>query len=71
MMKKGIQFHAHANGTGAIQQYIDCYRQALVNCGVDLNDKEAIAAMQNKIRPVIIHTQTVTQKQLKEIEQAE
>ena len=68
MMKKGIQFHAHANGTGAIQQYIDCYRQALVNCGVDLNDKEAIAAMQNKIRPVIIHTQTVTQKQLKEIE---
>lgn len=69
MMKKGIQFHAHANGTGAIQQYIDCYRQALINCGVDLNDREAVLAMQNKIRPVIIHTQTVTQKQLKEIEE--
>lgn len=69
MMKKGIQFHAHANGTGAIQQYIDAYRNALINCGVDLNDKAAVQAMQNKIRPVIIHTQTVTQKQLKEIEE--
>ena len=66
LMKKGVQFHAHANGTGAIQQYIDAYRNALVNCGVDLKDKKQVAAMQDKIRAVIIHSQTITQKQLQE-----
>lgn len=66
LMKKGVQFHAHANGTAAIQQYIDAYRNALVNCGVDLKDKKQVAAMQDKIRAVIIHSQTITQKQLKE-----
>ena len=66
LMKKGIQFHAHANGTAAIQQYIDAYRNALVNCGVDLKDKKQVAAMQDKIRAVIIHSQTITQKQLQE-----
>ncbi len=66
LMKEGVQFHCHANGTGAIQQFIDAYRGALINCGVDLKDKEAIAAMQEKIRPVIIHSQTITDKQLQE-----
>lgn len=66
LMKEGVQFHCHANGTGAIQQFIDCYRNALIANGVDLNDKDAIKAMQDKIRPVIIHSQTITDKQLKE-----
>lgn len=66
LMKDGVQFHAHANGTGAIQQFIDAYRMALVNNGVDLNDEAAIKAMQDKVRAVIIHSQTITQKQLQE-----
>lgn len=66
MVDEGIAFHFHANGTGAIQQFIDCYRQALINNGVDINDDAAVMAMADKIRPVIIHAQTITDEQMKE-----
>ena len=66
MVNEGITFHFHANGTGAIQQFIDCYRQALINNGVDVNDDAAVAAMADKIRPVIIHAQTITDAQMQE-----
>lgn len=66
LMRQGIAFHSHANGTGAIQQFIDCYRQALINNGVDLNDEAAIKAMQDKVRAVLIHGQTITDAQLQE-----
>lgn len=66
LVGEGISFHFHANGTGAIQQFIDCYRQALINNGVDVNDDAAVAAMADKIRPVIIHSQTITDAQMQE-----
>lgn len=66
MMREGIAFHCHANGTGAIQQLIDCYRQALLNNGVDPSDAKAVKMMQDRVRAVIIHGQTITQKQLEE-----
>ncbi len=66
LVDEGITFHFHANGTGAIQQFIDCYRQALINNGVDVNDEAAVMAMADKIRPVIIHAQTITDEQMKE-----
>lgn len=66
LMLEGYQFHCHANGTGAIQQFIDAYRNALIANGVDLNDDAAIDAMQDKVRAVIIHGQTITEKQLQE-----
>ncbi len=60
------QFTCHSNGTGAIKQFIDCYRDALTQCGIDVNDPAAIDAIQDKIRPVIIHGQTITLDQLEE-----
>lgn len=66
LISEGITFHFHANGTGAIQQFIDCYRQALINNGVDVNDDAAVAAMTDKIRPVVIHAQTITDAQMQE-----
>lgn len=66
LVSKEISFHVHANGTGAIQQFIDCYRQALINNGVDVNDDAAVAAMADKIRPVVIHSQTITDAQMQE-----
>ena len=66
LVSRGISFHVHANGTGAIQQFLDCYSQALVNNGVDLNDEAAVAAMADKIRPVIIHGQTATAAQVQQ-----
>lgn len=66
LIAEGVTFHFHANGTGAIQQFIDCYRQALLNNGVDINDEAAVAAMKDKVRPVIIHAQTITDEQMKE-----
>ncbi|MDO4281446.1 MAG: amidohydrolase family protein [Peptococcaceae bacterium] len=66
MMQEGISFHCHANGTGAIDQYIDAYRQALENNGVDPSDEKAVAEMKDRVRAVIIHGQTITQKQLEE-----
>lgn len=65
-IQSGLQFTCHANGTGAIQQFIDCYRKALQQCGVDINNAKEIAAVQDKIRPVVIHGQTITNKQLQE-----
>lgn len=66
LVSRGISFHVHANGTGAIQQFLDCYSQALVNNGVDLNDEAVVAAMADKIRPVIIHGQTATAAQVQQ-----
>ena len=66
LVSQGITFHFHANGTGAIQQFIDCYRQALINNGIDLNNKAAVDAVKDKVRPVIIHAQTITDEQMKE-----
>lgn len=65
-IQSGWQFTCHANGTGGIQQFIDCYREALKQCGVDINDAEAIAEVQERIRPVIIHAQTITLAQVEE-----
>lgn len=65
-IRSGWQFTCHANGTGAIQQFIDCYRAALKQCGVNVNDAKAVAAVQDRIRPVIIHGQTITLKQIEE-----
>ncbi len=65
-IQKEWQFTCHTNGTGAIQQYIDCYREALIQCGVDVNDETAIDEIQDKIRPVIIHGQTITLEQVEE-----
>lgn len=65
-IQSGLQFTCHANGTGAIQQFIDCYRNALQQCGVDINNTKEVAAVQDRIRPVIIHAQTITNKQLQE-----
>ncbi len=65
-IKSGLQFTCHTNGTGAIQQFIDCYRDALKQCGVDINDPAAVAAVQNRIRPVLIHAQTITMDQIDE-----
>ncbi len=67
LVRDGMQFHAHANGTASIQQFIDCYRQALVNNGVDLNDKAAVEAVRNRVRPVVIHAQTITPEQMEEV----
>ena len=66
LIAEGVTFHFHANGTGAIQQFIDCYRQALINNGVDPSDEAAVEAMKDKVRPVIIHAQTITDAQMDE-----
>ena len=66
LIQAKIQFTCHANGTGAIQQFIDSYRDALVQCGVNLKDAKAVEAVRNDVRPVIIHGQTITLKQLEE-----
>lgn len=65
-IEKELQFTCHANGTGAIQQFIDCYKAALTECGYNVNDSKAVAAVRDRIRPVIIHSQTITLNQLKE-----
>lgn len=67
LIKDNAQFHAHANGTASIQQFIDCYRQALVNNGVDLDDKAAVEEVRNRVRPVVIHAQTITPAQMEEV----
>lgn len=58
------QFTAHANGTAAINQFIDCYEAALTQAGIDTTDADAVAKIADEIRPVIIHAQTITQKQI-------
>lgn len=47
------QINVHANGDEAIEQMIRCYQQALAESGSD-----------ERLRPVIIHCQTVRQDQL-------
>ena len=66
LIRDKIQFTCHTNGTASIQQFIDSYRAALVANGVDLNDKEAIKEVQNDVRAVLIHAQTITKEQLEE-----
>ncbi len=65
-IQSGWQFTCHANGTGGIQEFIDSYRDALKHCGIDINDAKAIAEVQERIRPVIIHGQTITLEQVEE-----
>lgn len=63
-----LQVVAHANGTAAISQFINSYREALTEAGVDVANKEEVQKIGNEVRPVIIHAQTITQKQLTEAE---
>ncbi len=65
-IQSDLQFTCHTNGTGAIQQFIDCYRDALKQCGIDINNPKEIAAVQDRIRPVLIHAQTITMDQIEE-----
>ena len=66
MVRDKIQFTCHTNGTASIQQFIDSYRAALIANGVDIKDKEAVKKVQNDVRAVLIHAQTITPEQLQE-----
>lgn len=68
-IKHKLQVVAHANGTAAISQFINSYRNALKQAGIDVTNKEAVKKIGNEVRPVIIHAQTITQKQLKEADE--
>ena len=50
------QVNVHANGDAAIQQMIDCWRQAVEKAGTG-----------RELRPVVIHCQTVRREQLREM----
>mgnify|MGYP000835048149 CR=1 FL=1 len=52
------QLHVHANGDAAIEQMIRCYGRAMETTGVD-----------EELRPVIIHCQTVREDQLDRMHQ--
>lgn len=64
-----LQVVAHANGTAAISQFINSYRSALKEAGIDVTNKKEIKKIGNEVRPVIIHAQTITQEQLKEADE--
>ena len=66
MVRDKIQFTCHTNGTASIQQFIDSYRAALIANGVDISNPEAVKEVQNDVRAVLIHAQTITKEQLQE-----
>ena len=66
LIKAKVQFTSHCNGTGAIQQFIDCYEIALKQVyGVDELTQEIIDETKEAVRPTIIHCQTITADQIK------
>lgn len=57
-LKGGYQMEAHANGTAAIDQFINLYEKAKKDTGITTD-----------LRPVLIHAQTITEKQLDRAEE--
>lgn len=58
-VQDGVQLLAHCNGDAACQQFIDAYRKA----------SEKTDAESADIRPVLVHAQLLTKKQLKEVKE--
>lgn len=57
-LKGGYQMEAHANGTAAIDQFINQYEKAKKDTGITTD-----------LRPVLIHAQTITEEQLDRAEE--
>lgn len=58
-IERGCQILVHCNGDAAAQQFINCYKKAIEETG-KTEGKE-------KLRPVMIHCQTVREEQLEEM----
>lgn len=62
-VREGQQLLAHCNGDAASEQYLNCYERALQEC----SGQEAL--QEEKLRPVMIHCQTVREDQLERMAQ--